>query len=232
MDIGVLEKRFEELKEYILKNECLEIHVCNLGGIIKNIFVRDCRWKLVDVVLGFDTLEQYIAPEYRKNYPYFGALIGRYANRIKGGEITIDNETHVLNKNEKGNTLHGGTPGFDQRLWDAEQPDNEHLILHYTSPDGENGFPGTLDVTVRYSIENNVFRVIYEASCDQPTLVNLTQHPYFNLRPTDENIGNHELRLYTSHYHRVSERVAIIQPVFLQGEEKRFVEIESVFLVC
>lgn len=99
-----------ELKEYILKNECLEIHVCNLGGIIKNIFVRDCRWKLVDVVLGFDTLEQYIAPEYRKNYPYFGALIGRYGNRIKGGEITIDNETHVLNKNEKGNTLHGERP--------------------------------------------------------------------------------------------------------------------------
>lgn len=104
-----------ELKEYILKNECLEIHVCNLGGIIKNIFVRDCRWKLVDVVLGFDTLEQYIAPEYRKNYPYFGALIGRYGNRIKGGEITIDNETHVLNKNEKGNTLHGGTPAGDLR---------------------------------------------------------------------------------------------------------------------
>ena len=94
-----------ELKEYILKNECLEIHVCNLGGIIKNIFVRDCRWKLVDVVLGFDTLEQYIDPEYRKNYPYFGALIGRYGNRIKGGEITIDNKTHVLNKNEKENTL-------------------------------------------------------------------------------------------------------------------------------
>ena len=90
-----------ELKEYILKNECLEIHVCNLGGIIKNIFVRDCRWKLVDVVLGFDTLEQYIAPEYRKNYPYFGALIGRYGNRIKGGEITIDNETHVLNRMKK-----------------------------------------------------------------------------------------------------------------------------------
>ena len=152
------------------------------------------------MVLGFDILEQYIDPEYRNNYPYFGALIGRYGNRIKGGEITIDNKTHVLNKNEKGNTLHGGTPGFDQRLWDVEQPDNEHLILHYTSPDGENGFPGTLDVTVRYSIANNVFRVIYEASCDQPTHVNLTQHPYFNLRPTDENIGNHELRLYTSHY--------------------------------
>lgn len=80
------------------------------------------------MVLGFDTLEQYIDPEYRKNYPYFGALIGRYGNRIKGGEITIDNKTYVLNKNEKENTLHGGTPGFDQRLWDAEQPDNEHLI--------------------------------------------------------------------------------------------------------
>ena len=86
------------------------------AGLSKNIFVRDCRWKLVDVVLGFDTLEQYIAPEYRKNYPYFGALIGRHGNRIKGGEIAIANETHVLNKNEKGNTLHGGTPGFDQRL--------------------------------------------------------------------------------------------------------------------
>lgn len=89
-----------ELKEYILKNECLEIHVCNLGGIIKNIFVRDCSWKLVDVVLGFDTLEQYTNPEYRKNYPYFGALIGRYGNRIKGGEITIDDKT-TPEQNEK-----------------------------------------------------------------------------------------------------------------------------------
>ena len=86
-----------ELKEYILKNECLEIHVCNLGGIIKNLFVRDCRWRRVDVVLGFDTVEQYIAPAYRNNYPYFGALIGRYGNRIKNGEITIKDKTCLLN---------------------------------------------------------------------------------------------------------------------------------------
>ena len=101
--------------------------------------------------------------------------------------------------------IHSGTSSYVFRkmsgLHGYNSPcTNEHLILRYTSPDGENGFPGTLDVTVRYSIENNVFRVIYEASCDQPTHVNLTQHPYFNLRPTDEHIGNHELRLYTSHY--------------------------------
>ena len=110
-------------------------------------------------------------------------------------QFTIKDKTYLLNKNEKENCLHGGTPGFDQRIWDVEQPDDEHLILRYTSPDGENGFPGTLDVTVRYSIENNVFRVIYDASCDQPTHVNLTQHPYFNLNPDDTNIGNHCLRL-------------------------------------
>ena len=127
------------------------------------------------------------------------AISNKVVNFVSDIEILQSMGTNFFT-NEKENTLHGGTPGFDQRLWDAEQPDNEHLILHYTSPDGENGFPGTLDVTVRYSIENNVFRVIYEASCDQPTHVNLTQHPYFNLRPTDENIGNHELRLYTSHY--------------------------------
>ncbi len=193
-----------ELKEYILKNECLEIHVCNLGGIIKNIFVRDCKWKLVDVVLGFDTLEEYTQPAYRTNYPYFGALIGRYGNRIQKGEITIDGKTYTLNKNEKENCLHGGTPGFDQQIWEVEQPDDSHLILHYTSPDGENGFPGNLNVSVRYSIENNVFRVTYDATTDQPTYVNLTQHPYFNLKPDDENIGNHELRLYTSRYLEVT----------------------------
>lgn len=189
-----------EVKEYILKNECLEIHVCNLGGLIKNILVRDCRWKLVDVVLGFDTPEQYADPEYLKNYPYFGALIGRYANRIKDSRITVDGKDYALTKNEHENCLHGGINGFDKQIWEVEQPDETHLILRNTSPDGENGFPGNLNVTVRYSIENNIFRITYDAICDQPTHVNLTHHPYFNLKPDDENIGNHELRLYTSRY--------------------------------
>ncbi|WP_018337159.1 aldose epimerase family protein [Butyricimonas synergistica] len=189
-----------ELKEYILKNECLEIHVCNLGGIIKNLFVRDYKWKQTDVVLGFDNVEQYAAPTYLNNYPYFGALIGRYGNRIKDASFEIDGQTFSLAKNDNGNCLHSGAAGFDKRVWNVEQPDDEHLILRLSDQDGTGGFPGKLDITVRYSIEQNVFRVIYEATSDKATHVNLTQHPYFNLNPDDENIGKHELRLYSKRY--------------------------------
>lgn len=189
-----------EIKEYILKNECLEIHVCNLGGIIKNLFVRDAHWKLVDVVLGLDDLAQYIDPAYKNQFPYFGALIGRYGNRIKGAEITIDGQHYPLDENDNGNCLHGGFSGFDRQIWHVEQPDDQHLVLHHTSPDGEGGFPGNLEVAVRYSIEQNVFRVTYDATCDKPTPVNLTLHPYFNLNPEDSNVGNHELRLYSTRH--------------------------------
>lgn len=189
-----------EMKEYILKNECLEIHVCNLGGIIKNLFVRDCRWKQTDVVLGFDSIEQYTDPAYLSNYPYFGALIGRYGNRIKNAAFEIDGRSFSLDRNDNENCLHSGVAGFDKRVWDVEQPDDEHLILRLTDQDGEGGFPGKLEVIVKYSIEQNVFRVIYEATSDKATHVNLTQHPYFNLKPDDENIGNHELRLYSKRY--------------------------------
>ena len=189
-----------EIREYILKNQCLEIHVLNLGGIIKNIFVRDCRWHLTDVVLGLDTPEQYASPEYLAAYPYFGAIIGRYANRVQGAAFDIDGQTYRLDANERGNCLHGGFSGLDRTIWETEQPDDEHLVLHHVSPDGEGGFPGNLDITVRYAIEGHVFRVTYEASCDRPTHVNLTSHPYFNLNPDDDTIRNHELRLYTKRY--------------------------------
>ena len=172
----------------------------NLGGIVKNIFVRDCRWRLTDVVLGFDTPEQYASPEYLANYPYFGAIIGRYANRIQGAAFAIDGQEYKLDANENGNCLHGGAVGLDRKIWDVEQPDDEHLTLRYASPDNENGFPGKLDVTVRYAIEEHVFRVTYEASCDKPTHVNLTSHPYFNLNPDDDTIRRHELRLYSHRY--------------------------------
>ena len=189
-----------EIKEHILKNQCLEIHVLNLGGIIKNIFVRDCHWHLTDVVLGFDSPEQYVSPEYLADYPYFGAVIGRYANRIQGASFEIEGQNHQLDNNERGNCLHGGFVGLDRKIWNVEQPDDEHLNLHYSSPDGEGGFPGNLDVTVRYAIEEHVFRIAYEALCDAPTHVNLTSHPYFNLNPDDDTVRNHELRLYTKHY--------------------------------
>lgn len=189
-----------EIKEYILKNRCLEIHVLNLGGIIKNIYTRDCRWHLTDVILGFDNPEQYASPEYLAHYPYFGAIIGRYANRIQGASFDINGQTYKLTPNEKENCLHGGAIGLDRQIWDVEQPDYEHLNLHYKSPDGENGFPGNLDITVHYSIEEHVFRIIYEATCDQPTYVNLTSHPYFNLNPGEETIRDHELRLYSKKY--------------------------------
>lgn len=189
-----------EIKEYILKNQHLEIHVLNLGGIIKNIYTLDCRQHKTDVILGFDNPEQYASPEYLAHYPYFGAIIGRYANRIQGATFDINGQSYKLTPNEKGNCLHGGAIGLDRQIWDVAQPDDEHLNLHYKSPDGENGFPGNLDIIVRYSIEGHVFRIIYEATCEQPTYVNLTSHPYFNLNPEEDTVRNHELRLYTEQY--------------------------------
>ena len=157
--------------------------VCKIityGGIITEIDAPDRNGNSADIVLGYETLTEYL-----KRSPYFGALVGRVANRIAKGQFTLDGDTYPLAKNNGPNHLHGGLRGFDKVVWQAStatQSDGVSLKLTYTSADGEEGYPGTLKVTVTYTLnEKNELQIDYEATTDKPTPVNLTNHSYWNL---------------------------------------------------
>ena len=166
---------------YTLKNsKGAEARIMTYGGIVQSLYMPDKNGKMGDIVLGFDTLDGYLT-----NSPYFGALIGRYGNRIGGAQFTLEGKTYHLAKNDHGNTLHGGLKGFDKRVWTARPMDTSEgpaLILTYLSKDGEEGFPGNLMVTAIYTLtDNNELKLEYKATTDKPTVVNLTHHSYFNL---------------------------------------------------
>jgi aldose 1-epimerase len=173
----------------------MEVRVTNYGGIIISLTAPDRDGRMADIVLGFDSIAPYLA-----GTPYFGAIIGRYGNRIAGGRFTLDGETYTLATNNGPNHLHGGERGFDKVVWDAEPFESEGergLILRYTSPDGEEGYPGTLEATVTYTLTDGSELIVeYVATTDQATPVNLTQHSYFNLAGAGTgNILDHELMI-------------------------------------
>jgi aldose 1-epimerase len=172
----------------------VEIHAMNYGGIIMSIRVPDRHGRFADVVLGHDTMEGYIP-----NPPYFGAIVGRYANRIANGTFTLDGKTYSLPRNDGPNTLHGGvTRTFDKVVWDAEPlKDEMGVAFTYLSKDGEEGFPGNLKVKVTYRLNNdNELILDYEASTDQATPINVSQHSYFNLKGEGNgDILDHEIMI-------------------------------------
>lgn len=173
----------KEVFLYTLRNAAgLEATITNYGGIITSLKAPDRNKKFEDVVLGFDNLDAYAS---KNDTGYFGALVGRYANRLAHGAFTLDGKQYHIPKNEGGiNTLHGGNRGFDKRVWDAKEIDSPRpgLQLHYLSPDGEEGFPGNLNVTVEYSLDDkNNLRIDYTATTDKDTVLNLTNHSYWNL---------------------------------------------------
>ena len=167
---------------YTLRNSRgAEARIMTYGGIVQSLSLPDKRGGLVDVVLGYDHLQGYLD----KN-PYFGALIGRYANRIRGGQFTLEGQTYTLATNNGPNSLHGGRVGFDKVVWQvvaAEvRPRGPELELSYLSKDGEEGFPGNLKVKARYVLtENNELQLSFTVTTDKPTVVNLSHHSYFNL---------------------------------------------------
>lgn len=175
-------------------NNGLSAEILNYGGIIKNL----C-YKNTDVVLGRDTLEQYL-----DNDGYFGALVGRNSNRIANAKFTLNGVEYVLAKNNGNNNLHGGNVGFNAKIWNATAVDEDEpkLILSYTSPDGEEGFPGTLEAKVTYTItKDNEISIHYEATCDKDTIVNMTNHSYFNLNGHKSGtIDNHTIALNTDFF--------------------------------
>ena len=173
----------------------VEMRVLDYGGIILSLRVPDRAGEFADVVLGYDSLPAYLAES-----PYFGALIGRYGNRIAGGRFTLDGQTYTLATNNGRNHLHGGVKGFDKVVWRAEpfeRADEVGLVLTYTSPDGEEGYPGTLQARVTCTLTNrNELIFDYHATTDRATPVNLTQHSYFNLTgPGTRDILDHVLLL-------------------------------------
>jgi aldose 1-epimerase len=178
------------VKIYTLRNmNGMEAHILNYGGIVQSLKVPDRNGNIGDVVLGYDDLNNYLT-----NSPYFGALIGRYGNRIAKGRFTVDGVSYQLATNNYPNSLHGGVRGFDKRIWDATPGNSDAgptLKLTYVSHDGEEGYPGELKVTVLYTLTaDNALRIDYSATCDRDTVINLTQHSYFNLAGHGDILGN------------------------------------------
>ena len=190
----------------------MSMEVMDFGGIITALNVPDRNGNFGDVALGFDNLQQYL-----DGHPGFGALIGRYGNRIGGAKFTLDGQEYTLVKNNGENHLHGGTKGFDDVVWKSkavDTPDGPMLELLYTSAHMEEGYPGELQVKVTYLLRNdNALEIEYSANTDRPTVVNMTQHSYFNLNPAAENILDHEVTLYADHYLAVDEGLIPLGPL-------------------
>ena len=170
----------EEVYKYQLSNSKLSVDIINYGGIITNINLEDSQGKIRDIVLGFDDIDKYV-----NGHPYFGSIIGRYGNRIANGKFEIEKKEYQLNKNNGKNALHGGLKGFDKVIWGVKEIKDNNIVgikLNYFSKHMEEGYPGNLDVTVTYTLNNeNELKIKYEAKTDKTTVVNLTQHSYFNL---------------------------------------------------
>ena len=184
----------------------VEMRVITYGGIITSLKVPDRSGHRGDIVLGFDTLDGYL-----NDPPYFGALIGRYGNRIAKGQFTLGGKTYKLATNNGPNHLHGGNKGFDKVVWKAAPKsgsDRVGVVLTRTSPDGEEGYPGNLQATVTYTLtDTNDLVVEYLATTDKATPVNLTQHSYFNLAADDGDILGHELTIDADRYTPVDENL-------------------------
>ncbi|MET4926546.1 galactose mutarotase [Streptomyces sp. PSRA5] len=183
---------------WVLERAGVRVRVLDYGGILQSVEIPDRDGALANVVLGFDDVAGYIdCPS-----PYFGALIGRYANRIGGGTFTLDGRTYRLPRNNGSNCLHGGERGFDKRVWDAKPVADGHGVrLSLVSPDGEEGFPGRLEVSATYTLDAaGSLRIDYRAVTDAPTVVNLTNHSYWNLGGAGSGrAGGHLLRIAAGH---------------------------------
>jgi aldose 1-epimerase len=183
----------------------MRVQIAGYGGIIVSLTVPDRDGMPADVVLGFDTLDEYV-----DHSPYFGCIVGRYGNRIAQGRFTLDGVEHKLAQNDGQNHLHGGVVGFDKRVWTAEPVEDEGQVglkLTYISPDGEEGYPGTLTTTVLYTVsESNALGIEYMATTDKATVVNLTNHSYFHLSGAGSgDILGHELLINAACFTPVSE---------------------------
>ena len=197
---GQIEDNVSAILYTLTNNNGVSMSVTNYGGIITELKVPDKNGNISDIVLGYDKVEDYI-----KETPYFGATVGRYGNRIAKGRFTLNGEEYTLAINNDPNHLHGGIKGFDKVLWETEPFQRETelgLVMKYRSKDGEEGYPGNLDVKITYTLnDNNEVRIDYFATTDKPTICNLTNHTYFNLKDAGAStILDHELQILADKY--------------------------------
>jgi aldose 1-epimerase len=183
---------------FYLKNGNLQAAITNYGGRLVSLLVPDKNGDLVDVIVGPGTGQEFIA----SSEPYFGATIGRYGNRIANGTFSLDGKKYKLDVNNGPNTLHGGKNGFHNQVWNGKQPNDSTLELSYLSEEGEEGFPGKLNVKVIYTLTaDNSLKIAYEATTDRKTVCNLTNHAFFNLNGIGSGtINNHLLQVNAGHY--------------------------------
>ena len=188
-----------------IANDEIRAVILDYGATVQSLFVRDARGKERDIVLGYDNAEGYAAGE-----QYYGATIGRVANRIAHAEFELNGRKYTLAKNERDYNSHGGWVGFDKRIWEVADSGPDFVRMHYTSPDGEEGFPGTLDVDVTFSVEGASLGILYEAVTDKDTILNLTNHSYFNLDGCEdcvETVEDQMLRINADSFTEIDEAI-------------------------
>ena len=201
---GILVDDKEVIAVELTNTQGTYVKLFNYGTIINKFIVKNAKGEAQDIVLGFDDFEGYIGADYLANYHYLGAIIGRYANRVKNGEFMVEGVTYQLPQNNGDDCLHGGKSGFDKKVWDIiELTDglNPSVTFHYYSEDGEEGFPGDLAVQLRFTLtENNELILTYQADTDEATPINLTHHSYFNLSPNIDDIRSHFHQMNASNW--------------------------------
>ena len=185
-----------QVDQITLKNGDMACRIITYGGAVRSLTVPDRDGTPVDVALGFDTLEAY-----RTQDKYMGAIVGRYANRIGGAKFTLNGVEYPLYANDGPNSLHGGRAGFDKKVWTVERLAADSVTLSLISPDGEEGYPGTLRAEATYTLRDGELLLWYQASCDKDTPCSLTNHTYFNLSGHDSgSVEGQYIKLYASRY--------------------------------
>jgi len=189
---------------YTLQDGKITVKILTYGGTVQSIEAPDRNGKTANIVLGFDGLDGYVQTG---NKPYMGAIIGRYANRIAGGTFQLNGKTYHVPKNDGDNALHGGLNGFNKKVWTSTETENG-VELKYVSKDGEEGFPGNLTTTVRYTLKGNELRIDYTATTDADTVLNLTNHSYFNLKGQGNgDILGHAMKINAHRYTPVDKNL-------------------------
>lgn len=210
-----------EVLLFTLTNNVVTVKITNYSAIITAIEMPDKNGKSENVACGFNKLETYLSNEYLGSYPYFGSIIGRFGNRIDKGHLEIDGKVYQMAINNGPNHLHGGPTGFDKRLFSAETFENENnvgLKLTYLSADGEENYPGNLMVTCIYTLNSkNELGIEYHAETDKTTVINLTNHTYFNLSAGKEDIMNHEMFLTAKQITEMTDQIPTGKIVAVAG---------------
>ena len=183
----------KQVSLYTLHNGKITMQVTNYGGRVVALWTPDRKKNMTDITLGYDHIDKYLNNTGER---YLGAVVGRFANRIAGGSFTLDGVEYQLSKNEGENTLHGGEIGTDRMVWDVVETTDSSMVMHVVLPDGQDGFPGNLDITMTYTLtKKNEFRIDYLATTDKTTLCNLSNHTFFNLKGEGNSVLDHQIQI-------------------------------------